>query len=135
MRRQAAEGRLDLVGRDMARRDRVAGRRIRVNPALLAVALAVALAIAALRIDLIRVRYGLAEALGQEKALLEERREAVARLRELRDPARLARLAGEYDLTRAALIVDLPPLPAVGGAPPVEAPAAEAAPSETGVAR
>lgn len=135
MRRQAAEGRLDLVGRDMARRERVPGRRIRINPALLAVALAAALAIAALRIDLIRVRYGLAEALGQEKALLEERREAVARLRELRDPARLARLAGEYDLTRPARIIDLPLLPAVGGAPPGEVGADEDIPGTTGDAR
>jgi hypothetical protein len=119
----------------MAGRERALGRRIRIHPALLAVALAAALAIAALRIDLIRVRYGLAEALGQEKALLEERREAVARLRELRDPARLARLAGEYHLTRPARIIDLPLLPAVGGAPPADGVADDEIAGTTGDAR
>lgn len=124
MRRPAAEreGRLDLVGRDMAHRERGLGRRIRINPALLAVALAVALGIASLRIDLIRVRYGLADALSEEKALLEKRREAVAHLRALRDPARLTRLASEYGLIRPARIIDLPQLPKVSEAPPADAP-------------
>ena len=117
MGRDATNGRLDLVGRDMAGKERVFGRRLRVSPALLAVALVAGLSLAALRVDLIRVRYGLAQALRQEKALLEDRREALARVRELRDPARLARLAAEHGLTRPERIIDLPLLPAVAAAP------------------
>ncbi len=118
MRRRLTDRRLDLVGRDMARSQRVFDRRLRISPVLLAVVLVAALAIAALRVDLIRVRYGLANALSREKTLLEQRREALARLQALRDPARLAGLAGEYGLARPARIIDLPPLPPVGGAPP-----------------
>jgi len=117
MARGMAESRLDLVGRDMNARPRSRTRRTRISPTLLVILLASALAIAALRIDLIRVRYGLADAISQEKALLEERRAALARLRTLRDPARLASLADEYGLTRPARIIDLPLLPAVAAAP------------------
>jgi hypothetical protein len=119
----------------MAHRERVLGRRIRINPALLAVALAVALGIAALRIDLIRVRYGLADALSEEKALLEKRREAVAHLRALRDPARLTRLASEYGLIRPARIIDLPLLPKVSEAPPADTRARADTPLTPGDAR
>jgi len=125
MRRQTAGGRLDLVGRDMASDRRALGRRPRVSPALLAVVLVAALALAALRIDLIRVRYGLADALSQEKALLEQRREALAQLRTLRDPARLARVARDYGLRRPARIIELPLLPAVAAAPAEETRASE----------
>ena len=120
MARPLAGGRLDLVGRDLKTRQPGAERAPRFGPALLALLLALALAIAALRVDLIRVRYGLADALGQERALLEQRREALARLQTLRDPARLANLAEEYGLTRPARIIDLPLLPAVAAPGPAE---------------
>jgi hypothetical protein len=133
MRRQGRderERRLDLVGRDMARGELGAARRLRVSPGLIVVVLVAGLAVAALRVDLIRVRYGLAEALGQEKALLDDRREALARLRALRDPARLARLADEHGLTRPAQIFDLPLLPAVAAAPAASRTVAQAPPPE-----
>jgi hypothetical protein len=66
------------------------------------------LAVAALRVDLIRVRYGLADAVREEKALLENKRQALARMRTLRDPLRLARLAADRGLARPERIVDLP---------------------------
>jgi hypothetical protein len=75
------------------------------------------LAVAALRIDLIRVRYGLADAVREEKALLEERRQALARMRTLRDPLRLARLAADRGLSRPERIVDLPAAPERGTRP------------------
>ena len=117
MRRQTTAGRLGFIARDMARGDGRRGRPLRVSTALLGALLVSALAIAALRVDLIRVRYGLAEALTEEKALLEERRESLARVRSLRDPARLASLANRYGLSRPARIIDLSELPAVSAEP------------------
>ena len=66
------------------------------------------LAVAALRVDLIRSRYGLADAVREEKTLLEEKRQALARMRSLRDPSRLASLAGDRGLARPERIIDLP---------------------------
>ncbi len=75
------------------------------------------LSVAALRVDLIRVRYGLADAVTEEKTLLEEHRQALARMRTLRDPLRLARLAAGHRLTRPQRIVDLPAAPEQGMRP------------------
>ena len=114
---EPAGGRLDLVGRDLARRGTPAGRRRRLLGLALAIFLPAALAVAALRIDLIRVRYGLADALHEEKALLEEQRKARAELGARRDPARLARLAPRHGLVRPRRIIDLPAAPAETGRP------------------
>lgn len=62
---------------------------------LVTLALALALGIAALRIDLIRTRYALADVVAREEALLAEQRELIARKRSLRSPTVLARLARE----------------------------------------
>ena len=105
----SAAGRLGLVGRDLARPGVPASRRDRWIPVALACVLIAALAVVTLRIDLIRVRYGLGDALTDEKALLEQRREVLASVRTLRDPARLARLARERGLGRPAVLIDLPP--------------------------
>jgi hypothetical protein len=95
---------------EVAQRPRRSGRRLpRWLPLAAALALLAALCVAALRVDQIRVGYGLAQALEEEKALLDQRREALARLRALRDPARLASLAARHGLVRPARIVDLPP--------------------------
>ena len=103
-----ATGRLDLVGRGLARGGRVPRVTRRGVTMLLAAALVAALGVAALRIDLIRVRYGLASAVREEKALLQERREAVARVRALRDPTRLHELARERGFVRPSRIGALP---------------------------
>jgi hypothetical protein len=89
----------------------------RLLPLALAGFLLAALAVAALRIDLIRVRYGLADALREEKTLVEEQRQALAALRTLRDPARLGRLAAERGLGRPARIIDLTSDPRAGARP------------------
>lgn len=108
----------ELIGRDLAR-VRIAPRsRRRVLAALLASALVAGLSLAALRIDILRLRYALADALEQEKQLLEERRVATAHLEGLRDPARLASLADARGLTAPARVIDLAPdAPAAGGRP------------------
>ena len=77
-------------------------------PLAIAGCLLAGLAVAALRVDLIRVRYGLADAVHEEKALLEKKRQALARVLTLRDPLRLARLAADRGLARPERIVDLP---------------------------
>ena len=86
-------------------------------PLAIAGCLLAGLAVAALRVDLIRVRYGLADAVREEKALLEENRQALARMRTLRDPFRLARLAADRGLARPERIVDLPAAPEQGMRP------------------
>ncbi len=105
-------GRLGWVGRDMTADNR--SRRSRqLVPALVIGCLIAGLGIAWLRVDLIRVRYGLADALHQLKLLLELLREIRARLRALRDPTRLAQLAKRYGLARPVRIIDLPSLTVV----------------------
>jgi len=85
-------------------------------PLALALGLLAGLAVAALRVDLIRVRYGLAQALEGERTLLEERRNVLAEVRALRDPARLARLAEKRGFARPERILDLPMAPTTGEA-------------------
>ena len=107
--RHPARARADLVGRDFAQ-PRSTGRRWPgALPALLAGALLASLALAALRVDLIRIRYGLGEAMKEERELLERDRALRARVGSLRDPIRLARLAPRYGLARPARVLELPP--------------------------
>lgn len=110
--RRPARARADLVGRDFSGL-RPAGRPWSGRlPALLAGVLLAALAIVSLRVDLIRVRYGLGEAMEQEKALLEQERKLRARVGGLRDPTRLAELAPRYGLARPARVLELSAGPA-----------------------
>ena len=100
-----------LGGRDLARVRSGERTRRRVLPAALFGGLLAALLLAALRVDLIRIGYGMAAAVREEKALLEERREHTAALRKLRDPKRLTRLAGRLGLKRPERSIDLPSPP------------------------
>jgi hypothetical protein len=110
--RRPARARADLVGHDFASR-RAAGRPLgRALAALLAGVVLAALALAALRVDLIRVRYGLGAAMEEEKQLLEQHRALRARVGSLRDPIRLARLAPRHGLVRPARVLELPAHPA-----------------------
>lgn len=104
-RRTAAHG--DLVGRDFARVRLPASRRARPLGWLLAAAFACALAIAALRIDILRVRYALGEAVSEEKTLVQALRRESAELEALRDPARLAELARERGFARPDRVLEL----------------------------
>ena len=96
------------VGRDLAPLHRADERRRRLLPVLLVGGLIATLGLTALRIDLIRQRYALAAAMGQEKRLLEEQRTLTAQVRSLRDPARLNVLAREMGFVRPAREIQLP---------------------------
>jgi hypothetical protein len=110
---RAASG--PIVGRDFAREQHGGRSLLRgATPYLLGAAVLVGLAVAALRNDLIHMRYGLTAAMKQERELLEERRELTARVRALRDPARLSRLAEERGFIRPERVLKIEP---AGGEP------------------
>ncbi len=106
--RRPARARADLVGRDFAERRAAGPSLTRVLPVLIAGVVFTALALTALRVDLIRVRYGLGEAMREEKTLLEQERALRARVGSLRDPIALARLAPRFGLARPTRVLDLP---------------------------
>jgi hypothetical protein len=87
---------------------------------LLILALIAALGVSALRIDLIRTRYAMADALAEEKALITEQRELIVRRRQLRDPAELAVQARARGFRPPTQIIWLPE-PMIAGAVFVEA--------------
>ena len=96
----------DLIGLD------VSGRRGRGQawigvPVVLA-GLVLALGVAALRVDLIRMRYALADGLATEQRLLEEQRQLTVQMRSLRDPKDLARQARALGFVRPERVIDLP---------------------------
>ena len=106
----SAAPRRELVGRDLAR-VRLAGRRApRPLAALLIGSLVAGMGLAALRIDILRLRYALADAVEAEKTLLEDQRVWTARKESLRDPSRLAELARERGFARPRNVIDLRPL-------------------------
>lgn len=96
-----------VIGRDLAQTRLAANDRRRWLPAALIGLLLAALCLAALRVDGIRQRYALAAAMREEKQLLEERAALTARMRGLRDPARLARLASRRDFRRPDRVIEL----------------------------
>jgi hypothetical protein len=111
--RRPARARADLVGRDFSGLRAAGPPWTRRLPALLAGVVLAALVIVSLRVDLIRVRYGLGAAMEQEKELLEQERALRARVGALRDPIQLAKRAPRYGLARPTRVLDLP----VGSAP------------------
>lgn len=106
---------IDLVGQDLSTAGHAApARRSGFFPVAVAVSLALGLGIAALRIDMIRMGYGLADSVREREALLEQLAAARAQVRSLRDPERLGRLAEEEGFVRPSRIIDLPaPAPRV----------------------
>jgi len=95
-----------LIGMDLA--DRRGRGRTRSLIPLLVTALAVALSLAVLRIDLLRIRYAFAESIEREQTLLDQKRSLTARMRTLRDPVVLARRAQGLGFTRPDQLIDLP---------------------------
>jgi hypothetical protein len=101
----------DLVGRDLAggppRRARV---RRRLPLALLGGGIVAALLLVTLRVEILRLRYAVAEVAAEEQELAERIAQAKFRLRELRDPARLRKLAADRGFVRPerVLQVELP---------------------------
>ena len=87
-------------------RGRMPGLRRSVAACLLGLALG-ALCLVALRVDILRTRYALAEALEHEQKLLAERRDLTVEMRRLRDPARLTSLARKRGFVRPERVIDL----------------------------
>ena len=107
--RRGRRNRRNLAGRDLARVRTAPRSRRRLLVILLTGALLAGFSLAALRIDILRLRYALADALAEQQVLLEEHRVATARLEALRDPARLAVLANERGLSRPQHVIELAP--------------------------
>jgi cell division protein FtsL len=99
----------NLVGRDMAGGGLRNGFPIWLIPATVVCVVIVALAIANLRVQLIGQGYKRASAVTQHQELEEERRNLAARVRELRDPARLSSLAEKMGFARPEHVIALAP--------------------------
>jgi hypothetical protein len=112
------ESRLSLIGLDVSGRRRAV--RLRIGWPVVIVALLLALGLTALRVDLIRMRYALADALASEQELLEQQRMLTVEMRMLRDPSGLASRARELGFVHPERVIHLPlaaPGTAPGGAP------------------
>ena len=108
----------NLAGRDLARVRTAPRSRRRLLALLLTGALLAGFSLVALRIDILRLRYALADALAQQQVLLEEHRVATARLEALRAPARLTSLADARGFSQPRRVIELAPAqPAVGSQP------------------
>jgi hypothetical protein len=70
-------------------------------------AVCAALLLVSLRMDSIRLRYALADAVRVEQELLDQQRRLTVQVRHLRDPRRLEALAGELGLAPARCLIDL----------------------------
>jgi hypothetical protein len=123
-RRPSASARADLVGRDLAEAPRRARSRARLRLPIAVGAVIAALLLVTLRVEILRLRYALAEVASQEEELLARSRQVTVRVRELRDPARLRTLAAERGFGRPERVLSLEL--SAGSPPAVSAPAPEA---------
>lgn len=96
-----------LVGRDFAASAPGRQRGRSVGLPLLGALVLVALLLAALRVQILDLRYELAEALRAETALLEENRALRVEVRELRAPARLTEQARELGMLRPERVLEI----------------------------
>ena len=83
-------------------------RRSRMWAPWIVAALGAALLLSALRIDLIRIRYGLARAVTTEQSLLEKKRELTVAMRQIRNPESLAEKARTLGFVRPEQLIVLP---------------------------
>ncbi len=104
--RREPKGRLDLIGLDMApKRKRV--RNTTLVPIIAAVVVC-ALALVWLRMDVVRMRYAAAEAVAEERALLDQKRKITVELLRLREPTRLAKHARKLGFATPDQVIHLP---------------------------
>ncbi len=97
------------VGRDFANGPPRPRKPIWLIPGIVVGLVFAALAIAHVRVELIGQGYKRYRAVERLQALEEEKRILTAQVRELRDPARLAELAGEMGLSRPDRVIALAP--------------------------
>jgi hypothetical protein len=109
-----------VTGRDVSHSEPPKRRLPGIRPASLGVvaagAVCAALLLVALRMDSVRLRYALADAVRAEQTLLDEQRSLTVEVRQLRDPRRLEGLGRELGLVPAGCTIDLDhprPCPAV----------------------
>lgn len=96
-----------LVGRDFAPVPTRVRRPLRpVVPLVIGTVIA-ALLLVTLRVEILRLRYAVAEAAREEERLLERERHMTVRVQELRDPARLRSLAQARGFTRPRSVLTL----------------------------
>lgn len=100
-----------LTGRDLSPPAPPPRRFAWPRPAALGIvaagAVCAALLLVSLRMDSIRLRYALAEAVRAEQELLDQQRRLTVQVRHLRDPRRLEALAAELGLAPAGCMIDL----------------------------
>lgn len=96
-----------LVGRDLAHERRAAPRARRPLGAIGVTALLCALAIAGLRVSLLRTRVELGHSVKEEQRLDQELARLRVEVRELRAPKRLQSLAAGLGLVEPAHVVEL----------------------------
>jgi hypothetical protein len=108
--RSGASSAIGLIGLDVAQPP--SRLRTRSWAGVAAAAVAGMMFLAVLRVDVIRMRFSVAEAFEEELRLEEVKRELTVEMRRLRDPAVLVERAGELGFRRAERLID------VGAAPP-----------------
>lgn len=108
-RRRRPETMRGLVGRDFFARDRRRSPRALVQT--LAAMFLAAFALVALRTEVLKLRYELADQLELESALDAQQRDLTVRMRQLREPRQLAQRAAELGFTRPERLIDLPATP------------------------
>lgn len=100
-----------VTGRDVSKSEPPRRRLSGIRPAALGVvaagAVCAALLLVALRMDSVRLRYALADAVRAEQELLDEQRSLTVEVRQLRDPRRLEGLGRELGLAPAGCTIDL----------------------------
>lgn len=96
-----------LVGRDVSNEPRPAPRGKRPVAAIAVTAVLCMLAIAGLRVSILRARSELGRAMAEEKRLGDELARLRVEVRELRGPHRLESLAAGLGLVEPAHVVDL----------------------------
>ncbi len=99
----------NLIGRDLAIDAPRSRLPIWLIPGIAVGGVFAALAIAYVRVELIGQGYKRYSAVERLQSLEEEQRSLTARVRELRDPARLAALAREMGLSRPDHVITLAP--------------------------
>ena len=98
----------NLVGHDFARvRPTLPRPRAGLLGWLLVATITCALALAALRIDILRLRYALGESIETEQTLAQQQRQHQVLLETLRDPSRLAEFARERGFERPTRVLEL----------------------------
>ena len=97
----------ELIGRDFASDGRRSRIPIWLIPGLVVGGVFAALAIAHVRVELIGQGYRRYSAVERLQALEEEKRALTARVRELRDPARLAAQAEELGFSQPERVINL----------------------------